>query len=160
MRLTNRFSVMGRKYDLAYGQANTWKRKLKNNKYELIENAIDKLGQLEDIEDKLGIDLITVSNGWKNGIYILPCGMADPYDEYVDDEENPREYHLPAIKARINTININDGSFTSLRWKYYFRDIGKTWAVNERDLVSEEYRELYDRIQKRKESEDGRKIDD
>lgn len=51
MRLTNHFSVMGRKYDLAYGQANTWKRKLKNDKYELIENAIDKLGQYEDIDE-------------------------------------------------------------------------------------------------------------
>ena len=51
MRLTNQFSVMGRRYDLAYGQANTWKRKLKNDKYELIENAGDKLGQIEDIEE-------------------------------------------------------------------------------------------------------------
>ena len=51
MRLTNQFSVMGRKYDLAFGQANTWKRKLKNDKYELIENAIDKLGQYEDIDE-------------------------------------------------------------------------------------------------------------
>lgn len=70
MRLTNRFSVMGRKYDLAYGQASTWKRKLKNDKYELIENAIDKLGQLEDIEDGLGINLITIFKALKNGIWV------------------------------------------------------------------------------------------
>lgn len=70
MRLTNRFSVMGRKYDLAYGQASTWKRKLKNDKYELIENAIDKLGQLEDIEDGMGINLITIFKALKNGIWV------------------------------------------------------------------------------------------
>ena len=70
MRLTNRFSIMGRKYDLAYGQASTWKRKLKNDKYELIENAIDKLGQLEDIEDGLGINLITIFKALKNGIWV------------------------------------------------------------------------------------------
>lgn len=51
MRLTNQFSVMGREYDLAFGLANTWKRKLENDKYELIENAIDKLGQYEDIDE-------------------------------------------------------------------------------------------------------------
>lgn len=70
MRLTNRFSIMGRKYDLAYEQASTWERKLKNDKYELIENAIDKLGQLEDIEDGLGINLITIFKALKNGIWV------------------------------------------------------------------------------------------
>lgn len=59
-RLTTRTSVMGRKHDIAYGCASIWKKKLKNDKYELIENVVDKLGQLENIEEELGIDLITL----------------------------------------------------------------------------------------------------
>lgn len=31
--------------------------------------AIDKLGQLEDIEEKIGIDLITLFKALKNGVY-------------------------------------------------------------------------------------------
>lgn len=61
-RLTTKTSIMGRKHDIAYGCASIWKKKLKNDKYELIENAVDKLGQLEDIEEELGIDLVTLLN--------------------------------------------------------------------------------------------------
>ena len=35
-----------------------------------MSNYIDKLGQLEDIEDDLGIDLIILAKGMKNGIYV------------------------------------------------------------------------------------------
>lgn len=36
----------------------------------LRNEAIDKLGRLEDIEDELGIDIITLSKALKNGVYI------------------------------------------------------------------------------------------
>ena len=50
-RLTTETSIMGRKHDIKYGLAAIWKRKIKNDKYELIEEVVDKLGQLEDIEE-------------------------------------------------------------------------------------------------------------
>lgn len=36
-RLTTRTSIMGRKHDIAYGCASIWKKKLKNDRYELID---------------------------------------------------------------------------------------------------------------------------
>ena len=52
-RLTNKTSIMGRKHDLAYGCASIWKKKLsKHYRYNLIEEAVDKLGQLEDLFEK------------------------------------------------------------------------------------------------------------
>lgn len=57
-RLTNKFSVMGRKYDLAFGQAFIWKKKIGEYKYDLIENAVDKLGQFEDIGEKHNVKSI------------------------------------------------------------------------------------------------------
>ena len=59
-RLTTRMSIMGRKHDIERGQAYHWKKKLKDYDYRLIEEAVDKLGDLEDIEDELGVDLITL----------------------------------------------------------------------------------------------------
>ncbi len=73
-RLTNPFSVMGRKYDLAYGQASTWKRKLKHDKYELIENAIDKLGQYEDNDEKIGINYNIITQALLKGVYYIEFG--------------------------------------------------------------------------------------
>lgn len=69
-RLTNKTSIMGRKHDLAYGCASIWKKKLsKHYRYNLIEEAVDKLGQLEDIEEELGIDLITLFKALRDGVY-------------------------------------------------------------------------------------------
>lgn len=72
MRLTTKTSIMGRKHDIAYGCASIWKKKLKNDKYELIENAVDKLGQLEDIEQEIGVDLITLFKLFKSCWHKIP----------------------------------------------------------------------------------------
>lgn len=109
-RLTTKDSIMGRKHDIMRGCASVWKTKLKNYRYELIEDVVDKLGELEDIlekydinsaeelehiiinngvgeqafkeyvevyvkpykdiEEELGIDLMTLAKGMKNGIYV------------------------------------------------------------------------------------------
>lgn len=121
MRLTNKFSVMGRKYDLAYGQANTWKRKLKNDKYELIENAIDKLGQLEDIEDRTNIDLITFFDAligiWvkstKGDVYYA----GSPYLCFSENENRELE-----LQFKVGDM-----------W-YKVKDYGKTYALTKEEL--------------------------
>ena len=70
-RLTTETSVMGRKHDIKWGSAAVWKRKIKNDRYELIEEVVDKLGQLEDIEEKLKIDLVTLFKAIENGFYYI-----------------------------------------------------------------------------------------
>lgn len=134
MRLTNQFSVMGRKYDLAYGQADTWKRKLKNDKYELIENAIDKLGQLEDIEDRIGIGIVKLFNGLNrinSSIYIIHNGSI---------------INVPVGFGDINFYNgcgaIGKGKpmyfFDLDEGQYFLEDHGNTWAFTKKELEKEE----------------------
>lgn len=57
-RLTFQTTITRRKYALYYGIDARWREKLKDDRYEVILDAIDKLGQYEDIEQELGIDLI------------------------------------------------------------------------------------------------------
>ena len=45
-----------------------------------IYKAINKLGQLEDIEEELGIDLITLYKALKNGIYFYGQKEEEPQD--------------------------------------------------------------------------------
>ena len=81
--------------------------------------VLNKLGQLEDIEEELGIDLITLLKGGKHGIWYLSngtlyfqkldiCLVDKCFREYIDYE---RRY-----------------------MKYYFKDYGKTWALTKEEL--------------------------
>lgn len=119
MRLTNQFSVMGRKYDLAFGQANTWKRKLKNDKYELIENAIDKLGQLEDIED--WFDKKTFYGKATNE----PNKILELKFEKLDfrPEEDLLLIHFKVLNSWATNIFYN------------ILNYGKTWALTKTELM-------------------------
>ena len=93
--------------------------------------ALDKLGQLEDIEDELGIDLITLFKALKNGIYVKeehlpksPIRFIVP-DELVFDTEYL--YQLKFCRA-----------YTKLRetcYPFYFKDYGKTWALTKEELL-------------------------
>lgn len=84
--------------------------------------AIDKLGQLEDIEKELGIDLITLGKALINGVYckgipwILRGICIHTKDDigvgFVDDRELFNE--IPVLHL----------------WSYY----GKTWALTKEEL--------------------------
>ena len=65
-----------------------------------------KLGQLEDIEDELGIDLIILFKALDKGIYCKDSGYT----------KNERLYHYGADKF------------------YDFKDYGKTWALTKEEL--------------------------
>ena len=93
--------------------------------YEPITNdreVCDKLGQLEDIEDELGIDLITLFKALINDVYIYhneeltkceqaPCLLCF-------DEDYCLEYHFD------NDIE-----------QVYLKDYGKTWALTKEELL-------------------------
>lgn len=91
---------------------------------------INKLGQLEDIEEELGIDLTTLFKALKNGIYV-------------------KEEHLPKIPIRFIAPNelVFDTdylyqlkfcrAYTKLKetcYPFYFKDYGKTWALTREEL--------------------------
>lgn len=84
---------------------------------------IDKLGQLEDIEDELGIDLITLFKAYTNGFYVK--GENDK--QYIDFENS------------LNAIAFKNGEmFYGHKWSYQYvnlKDYGKTWALTKEELL-------------------------
>lgn len=115
MRLTERKS--NGRYELTA----TAKLDLKNCLYTLVEQT---LGQLEDIEDELGIDLITLFKALKNGFYAK------------GKEKKNRFCYVSACFGSIELKN-NGLKYSTISMKefYYFKDYGKTWALTKEELL-------------------------
>lgn len=90
---------------------------------EYIKKIIDKLEQLEDIEDELGIDLITLFRAIYNGVYYI---------------KNNQIAYEKTIGLCNENINIADRpKFTRLYVNHIyvlFSDYGKTWALTREEL--------------------------
>lgn len=123
-RLTTKTSIMGRKHDLQYGCAKNWK---KVERYYLIENAVDKLGELEDIEEELGIDLITLFTAKKEGIYYKTINH-NIY--YISKNCLCLEFNYE-WELWVENHSILEGLLIHLK------DYKKTWALCMEDLKSE-----------------------
>lgn len=80
------------------------------------EKAIQKLGQLEDIEEELGIDLVTLFKVLKNGVYYKNefGEIVRGYPRYESDVE---EYVIGGVR-----------DYT------FLKDYGKTWALTKEEL--------------------------
>ena len=83
--------------------------------------ADDKLGQLEDIEDELGVDLITLFQAiLLKGIYVR-CGRSF---EHIP----PKDLWLRTdVKPHIIDFKQSDQP-------HYLKDYGKTWALTKGEL--------------------------
>lgn len=79
-------------------------------------NAYQKLGELEDIEDELGIDLVTFFKALKNGIY---CKIENKIEHISAPYLN---WHCKKIYI-CDICNLND--------------YGKTWALTKKELENE-----------------------
>lgn len=75
-----------------------------------VEKAIVKLGQLEDLEDELGIDLLTLMKALKDGIY----GKVGDSIEHILS---------PHLCMKCEEIYI-----------FKVKDYGKTWALTKEEL--------------------------
>ena len=89
-----------------------------------LEESICKLGQLEDIEEELGIDLITLHKALKDGIYWKGTTCVDTKGIFF--ENKPK-------------INIRGKCLTNICFRkhlevVYFKDYGKTWALTREEL--------------------------
>ena len=90
-------------------------------KHRVIDHSTDyedKLGQLEDIEEELGIDLITLFKALKNGCYVKPWTEIKYSYEIRTGSDNIHLYLLDE--------NDND---------YSLKDYGKTWALTKEELL-------------------------
>ena len=85
--------------------------------------AIDKLGQLEDIEEEYGVDLFSLFSANKNCYCVIGCEI---YEGYVS------KIYLDKRKVEIN----HEGNYVTTETDYFdMKDYGKTWALNRRELL-------------------------
>ena len=86
------------------------------------DDADEKLCQLEDIEEELGIDLITLFKALKNGFY---------YKHYLKGDIVFDDGTYNRISLYDNGINID----LDEGWFYFmYKDYGKTWALTKEEL--------------------------
>lgn len=79
-----------------------------------------KLGAIEDIEQELGIDLITLFKALKNGFYTIFYNK-NKYDNSC--------YYNIDLEFKCIYVNDYDAHFS-----LEFRDYGKTWALTREEL--------------------------
>ena len=82
-----------------------------------------KLGQYEDLEEELGIDLITLFKALKNGVCIQEEGYFGCPDIY---------FHLLVMEFVIGWANKENMGYELLK------DYGKTWALSRNDLEEQD----------------------
>lgn len=99
---------------------------------------IDKLGQLEDIEEELGIDLLTLYKAFRYGIYvkkgkhndyIAPQGLKGRLGRaYIQDFANKKNYSQPyEVRIIFGKTGI---CLSSLSY-------GKEWALTKEELEND-----------------------
>ena len=103
-RLTKKFSN---------GYLPQYERETKENYYDLVY----KLGQLEDIEEELGVDLITLFTALKKGVWYKDYKDNDKIKFTDDIEENMKCKEL-IVPAKYTIIGLK------------FRDYGETWVLD------------------------------
>lgn len=86
------------------------------------KQCVNKLGQLEDIEEELGIDLITLFQAiLLKGIYVR-CGKT--YE------------HIPPKDLWLRTdVSHYSIDFLQSDCRHCLADYGKTWALTEEELL-------------------------
>ena len=119
-----------KKNDIGYLPA--YERETKENYYDLVR----KLGALEDIEEELGIDLITLFKALKDGINV-----------YYEDEERYKfhndlriEYHKTlgwGLVYIYGSCCRNDMPMMLDMEFYELKGYGKTWALTKEELENE-----------------------
>ena len=92
-----------------------------------------KLCDLEDIEEELGIDLITLFKALKNGIYRIGINVYGDYDDNFDKVW----YGECELDIEDKTLyEISDISFEPV-YPVKLKDYGVTWSLKKEDLENE-----------------------
>ncbi len=88
-----------------------------------ITQCSDKLGQLEEIEEELEIDLIILFKALKNGIK-AKWGQNEIVELTI----------LGGCQLWFNQKCFQLIDYNNKEWLYYFKDYGKTWALTKEEL--------------------------
>ena len=100
-----------------------------------INNSIyKKLKSLEDIEEELGIDLITLFKALRNGIW------TNQEQWYGDEKQGKIRFFQVRLLLEENAV----GCIHNSMWKgeevirtLYLKDYGKTWALTKEELEND-----------------------
>lgn len=139
MRLTN-------KIDNHYHIIHNWSARNTFEDQNKEDFAIQKLGQLEDIEDELGIDLTTLFKALKNGCWIKHKKTWETkYKiEYFEPDEFAICFHNDMIMfCQVRYYGDESGWGRSIEIEgdyhetHYFgtSNYGKTWALTKEELL-------------------------
>ena len=90
--------------------------------YEKEKLAFEKLEKIEDLEEELEIDLLTLFKAFKDGVYIKINGEID-YIEYVSVFKK-RKWHLYSSSTFWGKYDIG-----------LVKNYGKTWALTKEELL-------------------------
>lgn len=88
-----------------------------------LSTIANKLGQLEDIEEELGIDLVTLFKALKNGIYV----KETQYSRHTDCIDGA------SLGFGYNSLYYYDEK--NRFWNMFFKDYSKTWALTKEELL-------------------------
>jgi hypothetical protein len=118
------------------------KRLVKNGKiildgtdplYAKEEQALRKLEELENIEEELGIDLITLFKAFKKGIW-FKYNLGSRTYNWKTGEDKETGDQIVFVKAPYKTLAENIAYFRRLFEKEYAQNYGKTWALTREEL--------------------------
>ena len=87
----------------------------------------NKLGKLEDIEEELGIDLITLFKALKKGVYVK-------FDSYFG---NIGELDIKIVKDNATGICYRNKKWYLQEEETLVKDYGKTWALTKEELEND-----------------------
>lgn len=95
------------------------------NNHKLRNSVLNKLGQLEDIEEELGCDLITLFKALKHGFFV----KKDTINEGL----------ISLVKAKdIRSIDlVTHNIYFNVNNLVFFENYGKTWALTKEELKEE-----------------------
>ena len=98
--------------------------RLTNKELHIVEDmnkALDKLSQLEDIEEELGIDLLTLFKALESGVWYKDYKDNDKikFTNRVEENMRCKEFIVPA-------------KYTIIALK--FKDYDETWSLTREDL--------------------------
>ena len=98
--------------------------KLKDKELSTELDSLHKLGQLEDIEEEIGIELITLFKALKNGIY------------WKDDNGKFYYFNLKGSVLDFNEKMIVDNPIDDVYGEIFLlKEYGKTWALTKEELL-------------------------
>lgn len=104
------------------------------------KQCVNKLGQLEDIEDELKIDLITLFKALKDGFYIK---YNDKIVHIFPDKHITINFWYKTInvfippKFFIDCKKGTDYLSETIDEEYWFKDYGETWSLSREELEND-----------------------